>query len=216
MRLPQPSKTIDCELKQEVDLELQREDHNSPALRHGYIILLLAMSVAGMWNQSVSTYMTKYLVSIRGLTESMASLIYGLNPVMGILGSLSGGYLADRVGSKRWMIMAYLGGVIVFTGIYLSPLWALIVIYFVGGYFGGSTMGPSSSLVAEFSPRKRRGLAYAIFMLPFSLVGAISPIIAAKIIESYEISTLFPFAICLSIASIPLLQLLPETRQQKT
>lgn len=57
--------------------------------------------------------------------------------------------------------------------------------------------------------RERRGLAYAVFMIPFSLVGAVSPMIAAKIIELSEISTLFPFAIYVSLASILLLQLIP-------
>jgi len=130
---------------------------------------------------------------------------------MGILGSLSGGYFADRVGSKRWMILAYLGRVFVLAGMYLSPVGALIIIYFVGGYFGGSTMGPSSSLVAGLSPKRRRGLAYAIFMLPFSLVGAISPMIAAEIIEAYDVAALFPFAISLTLASILLLKQFPET-----
>ena len=109
------------------------------------------------------------------------------------------------------MILAYLGLVFVLAGMYLSPLWALIVIYFIGGYFGGSTMGPSSSLVAGLSPKTRRGLAYAIFMLPFGLVGAISPMIAAEIIEAYGVPALFPFAICLVLAGILLLKQFPET-----
>ena len=83
------------------DLHLQKVDRYSRTLTYGYVILLLAMSVKGMGDRSLSTYMTTYLVSNRGLARSMASLIYGSNPVMGILGSLSGGYLADRIGSKR-------------------------------------------------------------------------------------------------------------------
>ena len=217
LRLPESPESAehlgkaDEKLSLKMDLESQKENRYSRTLRYGYMILLLAMSVKGMGDRSLSTYMTTYLVSNRGLTRSMASLIYGFNPVMGILGSLSGGYLADRVGSKRWMILAYLGRAFVLAGMYLSPLGALVIIYFVGGYFGGSTMGPSSSLVAGLSPRRRRGLAYAIFMLPFSLVGAISPMIAAQIIEAYNVAALFPFAISLTLASILLLKQFPRT-----
>jgi MFS family permease len=218
LRLPESPESsehlekADEKLSLKMDLESQKEDRYSRTLRYGYIILLLAMSVKGMGDRSLSTYMTTYLVSNRGLTRSMASLIYGFNPVLGILGSLSGGYLADRVGSKRWMILAYLGRAFVLAGMYLSPVYALIIIYFIGGYFGGSTMGPSSSLVASLSPRRRRGLAYAIFMLPFSLVGAISPMIAAQIIEAYNVAALFPFAIFLTLVSILLLKQFPRTR----
>ena len=171
------------------------------------------MSVNGIGGQSVSTYMTTYLVAHRGLTESTASLIYGFNPFLGVLGALSGGYLAEHFSSKRWMTIAYIGGLIVLTGVWLSPLWILITVYLIGGFLGASTMGPSSSLVAEFSPRKRRGLAYTIFMVPFSLMGAISPMIAAKLIESYGIYALFPFAICLTMMSIGLLQLMPKAKK---
>lgn len=214
LKLPKPSGMTRQKMVQKADPESQPLTHYSNALRYGYIMLLIAMSIKGFGDQSVSTFMTTYLVSSRGVAESMASIVFGLNPLLGILGSLSGGYLADRVGGKRWMTLAYIASVIVLAGIYLGPLEALIIIYLAGGYFGGSTMGPSSSLAAEFSPAQRRGLAYAVFMLPFSLVGAIAPMIAAKIIESYnEISALFPFAICLSLASILALQLLPETQR---
>jgi len=210
LKLPKISTPPNLGRRLRTGSETPREDQPSKALRYGYIVLLVAMSVNGIGGQSVSTYMTAYLVSNRGLTESMASLVFGLSPFIGILGSLSGGYLADFFGSKRWMTVAYLGSLLTLAGMYLGPLWTLILLYLMGGYFGGSTMGPSSSLVAEFSPRKRRGLAYTIFMLPFSLMGAISPVIAAKIIELYEIQALFPFAISLSLVSILILQLLPK------
>ncbi len=163
-----------------------------------------------MGGQSVSTYMTTYLVSNRGLSESVSSLVYGLNPFVGILGSLSGGYFAEFSGNKRWMIIAYTAGMFTLACVWLGPLWFLMVFYLVGGYFGGSTMGPSTSLAAELSPRERRGLAYAVFMLPFNLVGAFSPVIAAKIIELFGIQTLFPFAIFLYLISIIVLQNIPE------
>jgi len=176
---------------------------------YSYLLLLVAMTINGIGGQSALTYMTTYLVSIRGLSEALASLIYGLGSFVGILGSLSGGYLADRLGSKRWMIIAYFGGLMTFAAVYPGPLLALVALYLAGGYFAGSTMGPSTSLVAEFSTKEKRGLAYAIFMLPFSLMGAVSPMIGAKMIELYEISALFPFAICLSLVSILVLELLP-------
>lgn len=213
LKLPKATKTTYHNPEEAGGSEILKENKGPRTPRFGYLVLLIAMSINGIGGQSVSTYMTSYLVSHRGFAESMASLVYGLNSFVGILGSVSGGYLAERFGGKRWMTIAYVAGLFVLTGVWLGPMWFLILIYLSGGFFGASTMGPSSSLVAEFSPRERRGLAYTMFMVSFSLMGAVSPLIAAKIIELYEIQALFPFAIVFSLVSTSLLQLMPQTRR---
>jgi len=90
----------------------------------------------------------------------------------------------------------------------------LVVVYLTGGFFGGSTLGPLTSLVARFSPKRRRGLAFTIFMLLPSLMGSVSPLIAADLIELYNITGLFPFAISSTLVSIILFQSLPEDRKK--
>jgi len=192
------------------DTAEENEDSSLKIIKRGFSLLLFAMSVNSIGQQALSAYMTTYLVSVRRLSESAASLLYGLSPFVGILGSLIGGYLGDRLGSKRWMSAAYIGRILVYTGIWLGPLWMLVAVYLTGGFFGGSTMGPLTSLVAKFSPKKRRGLAYTIFMLFPSLMGSVSPLIAAKLIELYGITGLFPFAIFLTVMSILLFQSLPN------
>ncbi len=209
LKIPKSSTVANQEEAQEPNSDGPTEHRRTSLSTRSYLILLVAMTINGIGGQAVSTFMTKYLVSIRGLTESTASLLYGFSLLIAVLGSLSGGYLAEMVSSKKWMIIAYLSGLAINAGIYLGSLWVLVIFYLAGGFFGGSTMGPSTSLVADFSARERRGLAYTVFMLPFSLMGAVSPVIAAKIIESYEIYALFPFAICLSFVSVLLLMLLP-------
>jgi len=190
------------------------EDSRSKIISRYFLLLLLAMGVNGIGQQALSAYMTTYLVSVRSLSESAASMLYGLSPFFGILGSLIGGYLGDRLGSKRWISTAYAGRILVYTGIWLGPLWLLVAVYLLGGFFGGSTMGPSTSLVARFSPKRRRGLAYTIFMLLPSLMGSVSPLIAANLIELYDITGLFPFAISSTLVSIILFQSLPEGRRK--
>ena len=210
LKLPEDAVSSNNAQVQADDFQKQNEQDIIKKWRRAYLILLATMSINGLGAQSIGTYMTTYLISNRGLEEDVASLIYGFNSAVGILGSLGGGYLADLSGNKRWMTIAYAVGLFVSIGTWLGPFWALVVIYLLGGYFSASTMGPQTSLAAEFSPRSRRGLAYTIFMLPFSLIGAIAPIIAAEIIELYDIQALFPFAICMSLVSILFLQLLPK------
>ena len=190
------------------------EASSSKIVSRGFLLLLFAMGVNGIGQQALSAYMTTYLVSVRSLSESTASMLYGLSPFFGILGSLIGGYLGDRLGSRRWISTAYAGRILVYTGIWFGPLWLLVAAYLLGGFFGGSTMGPSTSLVARFSPKRRRGLAFTIFMLLPSLMGSVSPLIAADLIELYNITGLFPFAISSTLVSIILFQSLPEDRKK--
>lgn len=179
---------------------------------YAYLVLLIATTVHGLGAQSVGTYMTTYLVSNRGLGEDLASLLHGLNSAVGIIGSLGGGYLAVFSGNKKWLIIAYGLSLFIYMGIWLGPLWTLIIIYLAGGYLGASTMGPSMALAAEFSPKGRRGLAFNFFMLSANIMGAVAPIIAAKIIEQFNIEALFPFALAISIISIVCLLLLPREK----
>ena len=178
--------------------------------RRGYLLLLLAMGVDSIGKQALSAYMTTYMVSVRDFSESNASLLFGLNPFIGIFGSLAGGYLGARFGSKRWMITAYVVRALAYLGIWLGPLWMLAPVYLTGGFFGTSALGPMSTLIARYSPAERRGLAYTVSMMLPSLVGSVSPLIAAWLIEGFSIIGLFPFTIALTLLSASVLQTLPK------
>jgi len=212
LSLPKPAAPKERVTEEDRDAAEENKDSSSKIIKRGFLLLLLAMGVNSIGQQALSAYMTTYLVSVRNLSESAASLLYGLSPFVGIIGSLIGGYLGDRFGSKHWMSAAYTGRIFVYTGIWLGPLWTLVAVYLTGGFFGGSTMGPLTSLVAKFSPKRRRGLAYTIFMLFPSLMGSVSPLIAARLIELYDITGLFPFAIILTLISILLFQSLPDDK----
>lgn len=55
----------------------------------------------------------------------------------------------------------------------------------------------------------RRGLGYAVYFLPLSLVGSVSPIVSAYAINMWGIWFLFPFAISMFIIALTILQLMP-------
>lgn len=214
--LPRKEVTAKLEATREESSPIMSENKKLTAvlngIERGYLLLLMAMGINSMGQQALSAYMTTYLVSVRELSESDASLLFGLNPFIGILGSLAGGYLSSKLESKNWLIITYISRAFIYSGIWLSPLWMLAPIYLLGGFFGGSTLPSLTALVADYSPGKRRGLAYTIFMLFPSLIGSISPIIAAWLIEAYDITGLFPFAMTLTLLSAFVLQTLPKRK----
>ena len=52
-------------------------------------------------------------------------------------------------------------------------------------------MAANSAIMAKLTPGKQRGLGYALFFLPGSIMGAVAPIIAASIAEAFTLSSIF-------------------------
>ncbi len=68
-------------------------------------------------------------------------------------------------------------------------------------------MAARSSIIANLTPRGQRGVGYSLLFLPGSLMGAVSPILAATLIDSYGIATLFPASILIMMVSVVVLVL---------
>jgi len=181
-------------------------------LKGEFLILLLVMAVRAIGIRSVSTFFTTYLSSVKGVSVANASLIFGLNSLVGVAGNITGGVFGDRLGEKTWITVALTGSLLSILTVSLTPLWILFPSYLLYGYFNNSTTPATTSLVARFSPKSRRGIAYALFFLPFNATGSIAPVIAGKIVEIIGIWYIFPFAIIMFLISIVLIQMLKTER----
>jgi MFS family permease len=175
------------------------------------LIFLFAIGVRQIGAQGVSTFMTTYLVSSRGLSESVASLIFGLGPFMGIVGSLSGGYLTEKTGAKKALSWAMLGCVIslsIFS--FVAQVAFLILMYIVYMFFSNSLWSPMNTIVVAVTPESERGLSYSIYFLTEGLVASFAPTMAAGIIELSNVWFVFPFGILLMIVSLIAIRFLPN------
>ena len=204
------------QLKGEVKVKVGNKERGSLAkfsfvLSAPLLIFLFAFGVRQIGAQGVSTFMTTYLVSARGLSESVASLIFGLGPFMGIVGSLSGGYLTEKTGAKKALSWAILGCVIslsIFS--FVAQVAFLILIYVVYAFFSNSLWSPMNTIVAAVTPESERGLSYSIYFLTEGLVASFAPTMAAAVIELSNVWFVFPFGIVLMIVSLIAIRFLPN------
>jgi MFS-type transporter involved in bile tolerance (Atg22 family) len=58
-------------------------------------------------------------------------------------------------------------------------------------------MGAASSIIARSIPSDRRGLGFALYFLPGSIVGIVAPLIGATIADVFGLWSIFPAAILL-------------------
>jgi len=176
---------------------------------YAFSIFLIAIIVREIGSTALSTFMTTYFVTSMGLSESLASMIFGVGPIMGIIGALAGGYLGDRVGSKKALSLTILGAVISLSLLaFMRELHLVALVYLVYAFFTYTVWSPITAIIAETTPSTARGLGYSVYFVAEGLMMSLAPVVAASVIELTEIWMIFPFSIGFLLASILIMQLL--------
>jgi MFS family permease len=156
----------------------------------------------------IGSFLPLFLVKVKGLSESISSFVFGSNFLTGLIAAPFGGILASRYGEKKWLVsvlsFCYLSLALAFI---IPNNMALVFFYLVSGFFNFLGMAANASIVALLSPSERRGLGYALFFLPGSIMGAIAPIVAAFIGETFGLSVIFFVSIGVYIAGLVILKL---------
>lgn len=181
----------------------------------GFLILLATMGLNALANGSVGTFMTTYMTTQEHLTVETASIIFGAGPLMGIIGSLLGGYLSSKLGERNALSLTYIGQVVFLLGlITIASIPLAMLSFLIFQMFSASMWTPASSIVASLTDRSIGGRAYSLYFLSSDAFGATSPLIAAALITVFSIYTPFFFAIILLASNALLARLIPSTHAQ--
>jgi MFS family permease len=177
----------------------------SPAL----LIFLVVVAVREVGGTGSSTFMTTYFVDVRNLSETTASLIFGLGPFTGIVGSIGGGYAAERLGARKALSWVILCCAVSLLALSLAlHLYFLTFLYLVYTFFSNALWSPMNTIVASITPEAERGLSYSLYFFTEGLVASIAPSIAAGVIEFSSVWHVFPFSVAFFIISLVILQFL--------
>lgn len=179
-----------------------------------FLIFLIAISFREMGITGSSTFMTTYFVDVRRLSEATASLIFGLGPFVGVVGSLNGGYLGERLGARRalrWTIVCC--AISLFMLSLIAQPFLLVLVYLVYAFFSNAAFSPMNALVTDLTPIDNRGLSFSVYFVMEALVLSFAPTLAAGIIELSDVWFIFPFSIAFLIASFLVLQFIPRVKR---
>jgi FSR family fosmidomycin resistance protein-like MFS transporter len=161
-----------------------------------FLIFIGIRMVAG---QMVGIFIPIYLVDEKGISSVLASFIYGIGSAVRVVGAPVGALLASRFGAKRWLL-AWLLAALSLTYVSLGLAVAIpdnvafVVFYISYSFCSTLSMTANSAIMVQLSPIRRRGLGYALFFLPGSLVGAVAPLVSASIADSYGMTSIFVVA----------------------
>jgi len=174
-----------------------------------FMIFLTAVGFRAIGVVGANTFIPTYFVMQRNLMESTASLIFGLGPFMGIAGSLIAGSSGDRIGAKKILSLAIISrGFALFVFSIASDLYILIPAYLILAFFNSIAWTPMNTMVADMMSVKERSLGFSMYFLIEGLIEAVSPTIAARLIDFSGIVYLFPFSLAMVTIGLIILQFL--------
>jgi MFS family permease len=173
----------------------------------GFVMFLVYSAVSSVGGQMISVFLPTYLRDVRMLSVFEASLVYGFISMVGVFAAPIGGYFADRVGTKRWLLYTLAGAILCLFLAYVSPSTILFVVfYFMDSFLTHSGMAASSAIIARLTPSAQRGMGYALSFLPGSIIGSVAPAFAGMLGERLGLSILFPIGIAAYLAALLVLK----------
>ena len=130
-----------------------------------------------------------------------------------MIGALTLGPLADRVGRKKIIIFSTLAfGIGTLATAFIQDVNTLLVIRFLTGLGLGGAMPNTVAMTSEFNPHRRRATMVMIMFCGFSLGAALGGLLAAALIPQFGWRSVFVVGGVAPLLLVPILALrLPES-----
>jgi MFS family permease len=149
-----------------------------------------------------------------GFTTAHVILAYVGYNVVYALCAAPAGWLSDKLGRARTMVIGFVVFALVYLGFGLANapgmVWALFAVY---GFYGAFNEGVAKAMVADLSGSANRGAAMGVFQGATGLLAFVASFGAGILWD--KVSPAAPFiagAVCAAVSSVLLLTLKPSVR----
>jgi AAHS family 4-hydroxybenzoate transporter-like MFS transporter len=148
-----------------------------------------------------------------GLTKAALGPVFSAGLFGLMIGALTLGPLADRVGRKKIIIFSTLAfGIGTLVTAFIQDVNTLLVIRFLTGLGLGGAMPNTVAMTSEFNPHRRRATMVMIMFCGFSLGAALGGLLAAALIPHFGWRSVFVVGGAAPLMLVPILALrLPES-----
>jgi AAHS family 4-hydroxybenzoate transporter-like MFS transporter len=158
-------------------------------------------------------YVAPSLAKEWGLTKAALGPVFSAGLFGLMIGALTFGPLADRVGRKKIIIFSTLAfGLGTLATAFIQDVNTLLVIRFLTGLGLGGAMPNTVAMTSEFNPHRRRATMVMIMFCGFSLGAALGGLLAAALIPQFGWRSVFVVGGAAPLLLVPILALrLPES-----
>ena len=183
-------------------------------LRRSTVGMLSMVILVGMGEKMAERFLPIYLMALGGGALSIGFL-NGLDNLLSALYSFPGGYLSDRLGTKRALLVFNIVAMCGYLVVILIPAWQAVL---VGAVFFLSwtaiSLPATMSLVAKVLPTNKRTMGVSMHSLVRRIPMALGPVLGGLFIglwgERDGVRLAFVAALLLSIVAAALQQVLIE------
>jgi MFS family permease len=184
-------------------------------LQRGILGMLAMVVLVGMGERLAERFLPIYLLALGGGALSVG-LLNGLDNLLSALYSFPGGYLADRLGVKKSLLIFNLMAMSGFTLVILIPTWPAVIggaVLFLS--WTAISLPATMSLVARALPSDKRTMGVSMHSLVRRLPMALGPLLGGTFISLWGVATgvrlAFVAALALTVVALIMQQrLIPE------
>ena len=138
-------------------------------------------------------YLSIYLVKVLGASSTVAGLTIAVSTLAGVFASFYGGYLSDRIGRKKVMIISALGWACVFFGFSgAHAIWMFFVVNTLNGLCRSMFEPASRALLSDVTPKEHRLLVFNMRYFGINLGVVFGPLLGIALGAT---QSTFPFVI---------------------
>lgn len=155
------------------------------ALKPGIAASLAMAVLVGMGERMAERFLPVYIIALGG-TPLIIGLLNGMDNLLSALYSFPGGFLADRLGYKRALLIFNLLAVLGYSIVILVPSsWAVIVgaVFFLS--WSAISLPATMSLVADVLPQNKHGMGVSMHSMVRRVPMALGPLIGGGLISAF-------------------------------
>jgi len=186
-------------------------------LRRSMVGVLFMVILVGMGEKMAERFLPIYLLALGGGTLSVG-LLNGMDNLLSALYSFPGGYLSDRLGYKRALLVFNLIAMFGYLIVILFPSWPAVI---VGSVFFLSwtaiSLPATMSLVAAVLPVQKRTMGVSLHSLVRRIPMALGPMVGGALIMAYGekdgVRLAFIVALVLGVVALILQQVMVEDKK---
>jgi len=183
-------------------------------LRRSIVGLLSMVVLVGMGERMAERFLPIYLMALGGGALTIG-LLNGLDNLLSSLYSFPGGYLADRIGTKRALLVFNLMAMAGFLIVILIPAWPAVI---VGSVFflawTAISLPATMGLVAAVLPKNKRTMGVSMHSLMRRIPMALGPLVGGAFIVAWGerdgVRLAFVAALVMAVIALVMQQVLIE------
>jgi len=174
----------------------QMEEHPpQPGYKRRLTAFLVMMVLGGGAGATINSFLTVFMKEELGASNEGAGMAMSIVFSSGIWAGPIGGWISDRIGSTRVIIVTgIMGGLVLFALTHVQLGWGLWIVLWVMGVIQALRFPVTEVFIMSQSPAKNRSTIYGIYYSTMQYTGAIFAPIMGGFIDKYGYDTMFTFS----------------------